>query len=92
MEARLPGMLQEAGPRLFAEGPPNLGEYRRQYSGHRANDRRIIQVNYIHIALIKERDLDWKQQRLPVYDAGNRYFQIWYDLDAARIVKLLPAP
>jgi len=92
MEAHLPGMLREAGPGMFADGSPDLGEYRRQYSGHLAKDRRIIQANYIHFALIKERNLDWKQQRLPVHDAGTRYFQIWYDLDAAQIVKLLPAP
>lgn len=90
MEARLPEILPEAGPRLFADGPPDLAEYRRQYSGHLANDRRIIQVNYIHFTLIKERNLDWKQRRLPVYDVSSRYFQIWYDLDAARIVKLSP--
>ncbi len=90
MEARLPGMLAGAGPRLFADGPPDLAEYRRQYSGHLANDRRIIQVNYIHFALIKERNLDWKHQRLPIHDADTRYFRIWYDLDAARIVKFLP--
>jgi len=90
MEARVPGMLRSAGPRLFAEGPPDLARYRRQYSGHLAKGQRIIQVNYIDVALIKERNLDWKHRRSPVYDVGTRYFRIWYDLDAEQIVKLLP--
>jgi hypothetical protein len=91
MEALVPENLVAASPRLFAAGLPKLVEYRRQYSGHLANDRRIIQANYIHYSLIKERKLDWKHSRVPVSDAGARYFQLWFDLDSERIVNLLPA-
>ena len=42
-------------------------------------------------ALIAERNLDWKQRRQPVRDSGQRFFQIWFDLDAERITKILPA-
>ena len=90
MEAHLPRILPDAGPGLFAGSPPNLSEYRRQYSGHIMGDRRIIQVNYIHLTLIEERSLDWKHTRVPIYDAGVRYFQVWFDLEAERVVNLLP--
>ena len=90
MEARLPQILLEAGPRVFAGRLPDLGEYRRQYSGHLADDRRIIQVNYIHFDLVEERGLDWKHRRVPVYGAGARFFQVWFDVEDARIIRLLP--
>lgn len=90
MEARVPELLERAGPRLFAEGLPDLSRYRRQYSGHLANDRRILQANYIDFTLIQERNLDWEHSRIPVYDAGARYFQVWFDMESERIVQLLP--
>ena len=91
MESHLPQILPDAGPRLFASGLPDLAEYRRQYSGHLMDDRRILQVNLIHSALIEERNLDWEHNRSPIHDVGARYFQVWFDLDAERIVQLLPA-
>ena len=90
MEAHLPNLLSDAGPKLFADEPPDLGEYRRQYSGHVTGDRRIIQANYIHFSLIAERNLDWKHRRVPILDAGARYFRVWFDMQAVQILHLLP--
>ncbi len=80
MEARLPSLLKDAGPKLFAGELPDLREYRRQYSGHATSDRRILQVNYIHSSLIAERNLDWKHRRFPILNVGARYFKIWFDM------------
>ena len=92
MEARLPQILREAGPRLFAAESPSLARYRRQYSGERSGKQRIIQANFIHEDLIAERDIDWKHRRVAIRDAGSRAFQLWYDADAARILQLRPNP
>ena len=90
MEAVLPQLLQAAGPRLFEEGLPELPRYRRQYSGYRNGERRIIQTNFLRGDLIAERSLDWKNRREAIRDAGPRAFQLWFDADSRQVIQLLP--
>ncbi|NQZ96446.1 MAG: hypothetical protein HRU01_08055 [Myxococcales bacterium] len=88
MEARLPSLLAgQSG--AFGGSPPLLANYVRQYTGQVSDGRRVLQTNFIDQDLVKERGIDWRNQRVRFEDAGPRFFQIWYDTGGQHIVRLL---
>jgi hypothetical protein len=87
VEARLPELLAGTPPAAYPQVAAHLDAYRRQYLGQRERGRRILQLSFIERTLIEERNLDWRSQRFLVPDAGRRFFQIWYDLEADRIAR-----
>jgi hypothetical protein len=72
LESYLEQMVSQTGPEVLLRLP----EYKRQYVGVRAGDRRVIFANFFCNA----HGIDWQRDWVEVADGGACYFEVSYDI------------
>ena len=72
---------------LFYRQPPvweRLDEYQRQYIGFERGGKQIIYGNYFCDSTGK----NWRQEFVFVFDGGDCFFQVEYDVESGTFIKL----
>ena len=92
LEARLLEHLRRSTPTRAPKLWGNLGRYKRQYFGVIVDDRQVICASFISLSALSEMeardqelmgyDFDWRKEAIEVWDRGDDFFEVEYDVEA----------
>lgn len=84
LEAALPDFLRTAAPARSPELWKKFADYKRQYAGIIENERLLIHLNAFCDAVGK----DWQDEPVGVFDGGDCYFRVVYNLQTGTFERL----
>lgn len=79
-ENKLAAYLKDKKPKYSLDLWKKLPEYKRQYVGVIIGEKKMIWINLFHKNYIADTNDKWQREPVKVFDGGDQFFNIMYDL------------